>query len=148
MIKQLRELSHAAFFHAAVFQTIKDDICYFILVCFLIQSFLSPGPGDQLPVLLPERRGAVGHLCALGPLEDGAGRGEGELLHPVLIPGETLKNSIIIIIIIIIPGEQPRSRLLGQCHNDPDPASGDVIIFVMEALSSFFLGFINIRKGL
>ena len=50
-------------------------------------SLFLPGPGDQLPVLLPERRGAVGHLGALGALEAGAGRGAGELLHSVLIPG-------------------------------------------------------------
>ena len=91
-------------------------------------SLLLPGSGDQLPVLLPERRGAVGHLCQLGPLEAGAGRGAGELLHSVLIPGE-----------------QPRSRVISQCDNDPDPTSGDVISVTEEALCS---GFINIRKGL
>ena len=72
--------------------------------------FSLPGPGDQLPVLLPERRGAVRHPGALGPLEAGARRGSGELLHSV-----------------ILLGEQPRSRVFGQCYSDPQPVSGDAI---------------------
>ena len=97
-----------------VLKNFKDDIYIF--------SF--PGPGDKLPVLLPERRGAVRHPGALGPLEAGAGRGSGELLHSV-----------------ILLGEQPRSRVFGECNSDTNPVpAGEAVII--------FSRFVNIRKGL
>ena len=72
-------------------------------------SHLTPGPGDQLPLLLPQRGGAGRHLGALVPLEAGALGGPGELLHPVLLLRQ-----------------QPRPRILGQRHRDLEPASGAV----------------------
>ena len=66
------------------------------------------GPGDQLPLLLPERRGAVRHPGALEPLEAFACCGQGELLHSV-----------------VLSGEQPRSGLLGKCHNELQPGPGE-----------------------